>query len=133
MKSVLIIDDSRAIRNLVKKCLHNIGATVAGEAEDGEEGIEMYRTLLPDIVLLDVTMPNKDGRQCLREIIESHPHAYVVMLSSITSPEVVSECIALGARTFLNKTDFTDSSLLEAELRKCIECPIAAKVSGGRQ
>lgn len=131
MKKVLIIDDSSTIRKLVSKCVTTVGGEIVGQAEDGEEGLEKFRELSPDIVLLDVTMPNKDGRQCLREILQYNPDAFVIMLSSINSQDVVSECLDIGAKAFLNKFGNIEPLVLEGELRKFFSGSFDVKASGG--
>ena len=120
MNKILIIDDSKAVRKFVSNCVVAVGGEVIGMAEDGEEGLEKFKTLGPDIVLLDVTMPNKDGRTCLREILEIDPRAFVIMLSSINSQEIVDECISLGAKAFLNKVCVVDASVFERELQSLL-------------
>ena len=112
MTRVLIIDDSRTIQRSVTAQVEAAGGQVAGTASDGDEGVRLYQTLMPDLVLLDITMPNKDGREALKEILEINARATVVMLSAISSDEVIKECLALGAKAFLNKTTgFADGSL----------------------
>ncbi len=116
MTRVLIIDDSPTIQRVVISHVESAGGQVVGTATDGDEGILKFKELKPELVLLDITMPNKDGRECLKEILLIDARARVVMLSAISSPEVIKECLALGAKAFLDKTTgFTEGSL-KAEL-----------------
>lgn len=126
MTRVLIIDDSKTIQKLVASCVTSLGATVAGIAGDGEEGVSLFNSLKPDLVLLDITMPNKDGRECLKEIMVSNPRATVVMLSALSSEEIIKECLALGAKAFLDKTVISQKEVLETELKRYIKGDQAA-------
>lgn len=118
MKRVLIIDDSQTIRKLVSNQVTALGANIVGQASDGDEGVSLYKQHKPDLVLLDITMPNKDGRECLKEILLIEPRAFVVMLSAINSPEVIKECLSLGAKAFLNKTTTIADGSLKTELSR---------------
>lgn len=131
MNKVLIIDDSSTVRKLVSSCVIALGGEVVGTAKDGEEGFERFKVLQPDIVLLDVTMPNKDGRDCLREIMAVNPRAFVVMLSSINSSEVISECLDLGAKAFLDKIGNADIRGLQNALKEVIGSRLRPGRSGG--
>jgi two-component system chemotaxis response regulator CheY len=114
MNKVLIIDDSSTVRRLVSNCVRALGGDIVGLAEDGDEGIEKFKTLKPDIVLLDITMPNKDGRECLKEIMAIDSTAFVVMLSAVGSEEVKTECFTMGAKAFLDKQVNMESALNQA-------------------
>ncbi len=121
MKKILVVDDSRTIQTLVSKCIASLGAEIVGVADDGEDGFEKYKELHPDLVLLDITMPNKDGRECLKDILQEDPKATVIMLSALNSQEVIQDCIKIGAKAFLNKPSFAQLGDLEQELKKYIQ------------
>jgi two-component system chemotaxis response regulator CheY len=101
MNKVLIIDDSSTVRRLVSNCVRALGGDIVGLAEDGDEGIEKFKTLKPDIVLLDITMPNKDGRECLKEIMVIDFIVFVVMFLVVGFEEVKIECFIMGVKVTL--------------------------------
>jgi len=104
MKTVLIVDDSTYMRNLIKNHLSEIDVSIIGEAEDGKDAVEKYIELKPDIVTLDLAMIELSGVEALKEIMDHDPDAKVVVVSSTTNQEtVVSEVMALGACTIINK------------------------------
>ena len=129
MKKILIIDDSPTIRKVVKAKVEKMGLAVVGTAADGEEGIRMFQEQAPDLVLLDLTMPNMDGRKCLEEIRRIDGNARVMILSAILCPEVEADCLQRGAACFVSKnnlftTDILESRILEAMGRAAL--PAAA-------
>ncbi|HLT43709.1 MAG TPA: response regulator [Luteimonas sp.] len=101
--TVLLCDDSRALRMLAAGQLDEAGFQVVGEAGNGLQAVEQYRTLRPDLVLLDLVMPECDGRQALARILEHDPQARVVILSSLGAQSDIEECLRLGARSYLQK------------------------------
>lgn len=100
---VLIADDSAFARRLVKSALENSEFKVVGEAKTDKEAVSMFGSLCPDIVLLDVIMPEIGGPAALRGIMGVNPGAKVIMLSSLGTEQAVMECLTAGARTFLQK------------------------------
>ncbi|UFU01372.1 response regulator [Radiobacillus kanasensis] len=100
------------LSNVLKKLEH----TVVGEAENGIQAVEMYKTFEPDLVLLDITMPEKTGIDALREIKEFDPKANVVMCSAMGQQKLVVDAIELGAKDFIVKP-FDDNRVLEAITR----------------
>ncbi|QDV70044.1 Chemotaxis protein CheY [Rosistilla carotiformis] len=103
MISVLVVDDSRFMGKVMQTVLTEIGFNVVGLGCDGEEGVQLFKELNPDITLLDVTMPNMDGLECLKEIRAHCPDANVVMLSALKDEEIVRKCLEAGAGAFLEK------------------------------
>jgi two-component system, chemotaxis family, chemotaxis protein CheY len=99
----LVVDDSVFARKNLQRILAMFGAQVAGEAGDGRAAIEAYNRLLPDLVLMDVTMPDMEGIQAAEQIINQHPQARVVMVSSVGYQENVSEALRKGALFFVQK------------------------------
>ncbi|MCD9047314.1 response regulator [Luteimonas sp. MHLX1A] len=115
--TVLLCDDSRALRMLAAGQLDEAGFAVAGEAGNGLEAIRQYEALRPDLVLLDLVMPECDGREALARILELDPQARVVILSSLGAQRDIEACLRLGARSYLQKpidTDAMDRVLREA-------------------
>jgi len=103
MATVLVVDDSKFIRLALTEALKSFGHNVIAEAGDGAEGFTQYKTLHPDLVLLDITMPNRDGRACLQDILKANPAAKVVMISAIKEQSVVEFCLSEGAKGFIEK------------------------------
>mgnify|MGYP003218170596 CR=1 FL=1 len=86
MAKILIVDDAAFMRMMLKDILTKGGFEIAGEAADGVEAVAKYNELKPDLVTLDITMPNKDGIQALKEIKAADPNATCVMCSAMGSP-----------------------------------------------
>jgi two-component system chemotaxis response regulator CheY len=103
MAKILIVDDAAFMRMMVKENLKKAGFTEFAEAGNGEEAIEKYDAELPDLVLLDITMPIKDGLSALQEIKEKDPDARIVMCSAMGQESLVIESIKLGALDFIVK------------------------------
>ena len=112
-KNILICDDAAFMRMMIKDILTKNGYTVAGEAENGAKAVEKYAELHPDLVLMDITMPEMDGIQALKKIKESHPQASVIMCSAMGQQAMVIESIQSGAKDFIVKP-FQADRVLEA-------------------
>ena len=117
-KSILICDDAAFMRMMIKDILTKNGYTVAGEAENGAKAVEKYAELHPDLVLMDITMPEMDGIQALKKIKESHPQASVIMCSAMGQQAMVIESIQSGAKDFIVKP-FQADRVIEA-VRKVV-------------
>jgi two-component system chemotaxis response regulator CheY len=103
MAKILIVDDAAFMRMMVKENLKKAGFTEFAEAGNGQEAIEQYGAVSPDLVLLDITMPVKDGLAALQEIKEKDREAKVVMCSAMGQESLVIEAIRLGALDFIVK------------------------------
>lgn len=103
MKSVLIVDDAAFMRMAIRKILERNGYEVAGEAENGEEGVKKYNDLRPDIVTLDITMPLMDGISALKAIKMIDNNAKVIMVSAMGQESFVKDAIISGAKSFIVK------------------------------
>lgn len=103
MATVLIADDSMFMRKRLGDILSSAGHDVIGEAEDGEEAIHMFRQLQPDLVMLDITMPERNGIGALNHIMATTPEAKVIMCSALGEETVVQECVETGAKAFVVK------------------------------
>lgn len=99
----LIVDDSLFARKNLQRILAMFGGQVAGEAADGRAAIEAYNQLQPDLVLMDVTMPDMEGIEAAERIIYAHPEARIVMVSSVGYQENVTESLRKGALSFVQK------------------------------
>ena len=102
-KRLLVVDDALIMRAIIKDTARNAGWEIAGEAANGSEAVERYRDLRPDLVTLDIVMPEMDGVEALRAIRRDDPGAHVVMISAIDQRAKLSECIQLGAIDFVVK------------------------------
>ena len=102
-KNILICDDAAFMRMMIKDILTKNGYNVAGEAENGLKAVEKYNDLKPDLVLMDITMPEMDGIQALKKIKEVDPSATVVMCSAMGQQAMVIESIQAGAKDFIVK------------------------------
>ncbi len=103
MKRVLIVDDAAFMRMSIRNMLSNYEFEIVGEAENGLMAIEKYKELQPDIVTLDITMPEMDGLQALRVIKKLDPSASVVMVSALGQEARMKEAIIYGAKGFIVK------------------------------
>lgn len=117
-KNILICDDAAFMRMMIKDILTKNGYTVAGEAENGAKAVEKYTELKPDLVLMDITMPEMDGIQALKKIRELDPKASVIMCSAMGQQAMVIESIQSGAKDFIVKP-FQANRVLEA-VRKVV-------------
>ena len=118
-KNILICDDAAFMRMMIKDILSKNGYTVAGEAENGVKAVERYNELKPDLVLMDITMPNLDGIEALRKLKEVQPSTRVVMCSALGQEKMVLEAIKLGAEDFIVKP-FKPERIMKT-VNKCFE------------
>ena len=112
-KSVLICDDAAFMRVMIKDILTKNGYEVAGEAENGLKAVEKYNETKPDLVMMDITMPEMDGIQALKKIKEEDGAANVIMCSAMGQHAMVVESIQSGAKDFIVKP-FQADRVLEA-------------------
>lgn len=117
-KNILVCDDAAFMRMMIKDILTKNGYTVAGEAENGAKAVEKYAELKPDLVLMDITMPEMDGIQALKKIKEADAGAAVIMCSAMGQQAMVIESIQSGAKDFIVKP-FQADRVLEA-VRKVV-------------
>jgi two-component system, chemotaxis family, chemotaxis protein CheY len=113
MARVLVVDDAAFMRKMVGDALAKGGHEVVGEAGNGVEAIERFQELKPDLMTLDITMPEKDGLAALAEIVAADPSARVVMCSALGQESKVLEAIKLGAKDFVVKP-FQPARVIEA-------------------
>ena len=103
MANILITDDAVFMRRMLGDVLKNNGHTIVGEAANGKEAIAKYKELKPDLVTMDITMPELDGIQACKAIMQSDPQARVLMVSAMGQQAMVVEAIKSGARDFIVK------------------------------
>ena len=102
-KKIMLVDDAAFMRMMIKNTLTQNGYTDIIEAKDGAEAVQMYSDEKPDLVIMDITMPNMDGIEALRTIKGSNPESRVVMCSALGQEKMVLEAIKLGAEDFIVK------------------------------
>ncbi len=110
---ILIVDDAAFMRMMIRDILTKNGCEVVGEAINGVDAISKYRELKPDITTLDITMPEKDGLQALKEIKSEFPSAKILMCSAMGQQAMVIEAIQNGAMDFIVKP-FQAQRVMEA-------------------
>ncbi|MCT4613029.1 MAG: response regulator [Clostridia bacterium] len=113
MAKILIVDDAAFMRMMLKDILSKAGYEIVGEAENGAQAIEMYKELTPDLVTMDITMPEVDGIQAVKEIKKINAGSTVVMCSAMGQQAMVIEAIQAGAKDFIVKP-FQQDRVLEA-------------------
>jgi two-component system chemotaxis response regulator CheY len=101
--TALIVDDEKHLRMYLKLLLKQIGFTKFFEAANGQEGVDLYKEKKPDLVLMDVNMPVKEGIEALQEIMEFDADAVVVMASSVASRQAVETSVEYGASYYIRK------------------------------
>ena len=111
MSRILLVDDSRTSRKVLRKILEEAGHEVVGEATDGQAGVDLYNSLKPDIVTLDITMPVLDGIEALRQIKEADENAKVIMVTSAGQKSKMVEAVRYGAIEFVMKPFQSDQLL----------------------
>lgn len=103
MANILIVDDSRTSRKILRTLLEENGHTVVGEAKDGQQGVDMAKELNPDVITLDITMPVLDGIGALEIIKQDNPNARVIMVTAAGQKDKIVKAVKLGASEFVSK------------------------------
>ena len=111
-KRVLIVDDAVVMRMMIKGILSKNGFEVGGEAQNGVEAVEKYKQLQPDLVTMDMVMPEMDGITAVKQIVASDPNAKIIMCTSMGQQALVVEAIQAGAKSFITKP-FQPPKILE--------------------
>jgi two-component system, chemotaxis family, chemotaxis protein CheY len=102
-KRLLVTDDALIIREIIKDTATEAGWEIAGEACDGQQAIDCYKQLRPDVVTLDLVMPGFDGLHALRGIMSLNPEAKVIVVSALEQKTVLKDAFRLGAADFIVK------------------------------
>jgi two-component system chemotaxis response regulator CheY len=118
---ILIADDLSFMRMIQKEILTERGYTIVGEATDGREAVEKFKALRPDLVLLDITMPNMNGLEAMRQIFALEPKARVIMCSALGQQNLIVEAIKAGVKDFIVKP-FKPERILSA-IEKALKAP----------
>ena len=103
MANILIVDDSRTSRKILREILEEAGHTIIGEGVDGEEGYLKYKELKPDLVTLDITMPRLDGIEALQLIRKADENAKAIMITAAGQKEKMIQAVKYGAAEFISK------------------------------
>jgi len=117
--TVLIVDDALFMRMMIKDILKNAGIDVVGEAENGLEAVDKYGRLKPDLVTMDIVMPEMDGIEAAKQILGKDPAARIIMCSAMGQQPLVVEALEAGAKDFIVKP-FQPSKVIET-VRKTLE------------
>ena len=112
-KNILICDDAAFMRMMIKDILTKNGYNIVGEAENGAKAVEKYAELKPDLVLMDITMPEMDGIEALKKFKAADANASIIMCSAMGQQAMVIESIQSGAKDFIVKP-FQADRVLEA-------------------
>ncbi|UNC91777.1 response regulator [Candidatus Contubernalis alkaliaceticus] len=110
---ILITDDTAFMRMTLKNILQKNGYEIAGEAEDGLQAVEKYKTEQPDLVTMDITMPNMDGISAIKEIMSYDAKAKIIVCSAMGQKSLVIEALSSGAKDFIVKP-FQPDRILDA-------------------
>ena len=119
MYRIIIADDSSYMRETLRDILQDAGHDIIAEAVSGSNAVEIYKALLPDIVMLDMTIPGENVLETLQEILGTNENAVVIMLTAVGKPEKVLEALNAGARGYVTKP-FDELSVMKA-MRKAAE------------
>jgi two-component system chemotaxis response regulator CheY len=103
MAKVMIADDSDAIRLVLQDILSIGNHEIVAEAINGNEAVEKFSQIVPDVLLLDLAMPKKDGLSVLKEIMSKHPKAKVILITASDNQNIINECLKVGASAFISK------------------------------
>ena len=112
MAHILIADDSDAIRLVLKDILSIGEYTEISEACDGEECVNTYKEINPDLLLLDLAMPKKDGLTVVKDIIQYDPNAKIILITASDDQKIIQQCLASGASSYISKP-FDFNSILK--------------------
>ena len=107
-RRVVIADDEIHLRYVLKDAVQQEGMIVVGEAADGQVALELYRLHKPDLLLLDINMPVRNGEEALLDVITEFPDAKVMMLTMVADAEVVQRCLGAGALNYILKSNSTE-------------------------
>jgi two-component system, chemotaxis family, chemotaxis protein CheY len=103
MAKILIVDDAKFMRTLVKDALVPKGHEIVGEAENGKVAVDIYKRVKPDLVTMDITMREKDGIEAAEEILAIDPSARIIMVTALGQENLLTKAIKIGVKDFVVK------------------------------
>lgn len=103
MARILTVDDAKFMRTLVRDALSKAGHEIVGEAENGNQAIQLYKDLKPDLVTMDITMREKDGLDAASEILKSDSRARIIMVTALGQEDLLARAIKMGVKDFVVK------------------------------
>jgi len=106
MSRILVVDDSSFMRKRIVETLMKAGHTVIGQAENGNQAIDLYNELSPDFVIMDITMKGIDGIEAARHIKKRHPEAQIIFMSLVSDTDIKEQAKTIGALAFLKKDEY---------------------------
>lgn len=112
-KKLMIVDDSRIIRRKIARCLEEHDLEVIGRAGNGVEAVDIFKAARPDLVTMDLTMPEMDGIECVEQLVNLDPSVKILVVSALADKSTAIEALKRGANGFLCKP-FTDEELSDA-------------------
>lgn len=120
-KKVVIVDDSGFLAKQIKEFFEKqMGYTVVAIGKDGNEAVSLYKEHKPDLMTMDLTMPNKDGKTAIAEILTEHPEARIVVVSAVKGNTML-ECMKLGAKGYIEKPLKFAEAVFVDDFKKSIE------------
>ena len=114
-KNIMIVDDSLNMRKMLREIFEHYGYNVIGEEENGKKGVDLYISLKPDLVILDINMPEMNGIDAMEAILKTDPGANVIIVSFINNKEMVEYALQAGAKDFIIKPFPLDRLIQAAE------------------
>lgn len=118
---LLIVDDSNIMRRAIEKYTSTLGLEIVGTAGNGKDALKIFSETQPDLVTLDITMPQMDGLTCLSQLLALKPSTRVIVISALSDPATGLKALKLGAKSFLPKP-FTEAQLVD-EIRRVAGVP----------
>ena len=103
MAKILVVDDAKFMRILVRDALSGAGHEIVGEAENGNQAIELFKKLKPDLITMDITMKEKDGIEAAGEILAMDPSARIIMVTALGQENLLTKAIKMGVKDFVVK------------------------------
>ncbi|MDO5687197.1 MAG: response regulator [Neisseria sp.] len=113
MYKLMVVDDSNIIRNRIKRGYNSMQFELVATATNGVEALEFFKTHRPQVVTMDLTMPEMDGLECIKSIMELDPNVHILVVSALSDKATGIRALELGAQGFICKP-FTDEQLVEA-------------------
>ncbi len=132
-RTVLIVDDIPFVRKTLKQILTSHGYKIVGEAENGEQAIELYHENKPDLVTMDLVMPLMNGVEATRTIMRNYPDAKIIILSAMMQENLVTEAILAGAKDYIVKPFNTEEVLktISSVFEESTPRPSSVRTAGG--